>query len=96
MPSRQPNSTFWMFPADQLAILQGQPQDPLPYGPVAESGLIEERRELLGTVDQSSLCQKWHNLARASCFAGDASGVSRGRTSDRAAAQSKITPHIGS
>jgi hypothetical protein len=43
-------------------------QDPLPYGPVAAGGFVEERRELLGAVDQPSLCQKWHILARASCF----------------------------
>src|ERR1035438_1312700 len=65
---RPPEFDLLNVPADQLAILQGQRQDPLPHGPVAEGGFIEEGRELLGTVDQYLLCQKWHILARTSCF----------------------------
>jgi hypothetical protein len=45
--------------------------------PLAEGGFVEERRQLPGAVDQSSLCQKWHMLARTSCFASEARGVSR-------------------
>lgn len=51
-----------------LSVSQVAPY--LPHGLVAEGGFIEERRELLGTVDQFSLCQKWHILARTCCIAG--------------------------
>jgi hypothetical protein len=41
---------------------------------------VVKRRELLGTVDQSSLRRNWHILARSSCFAAPGPGTRLLRT----------------
>ena len=67
MPSEWPSKLDLLnVAADQLPVLHGKRQYPLPHRLVARRRLIEERRNLFGTVDQELVCQIWHTLARAS------------------------------